>query len=840
MRAPVSWLAEYVDLPAGLDARALGDALVRVGLEVERVESAADGLSGPIVVGRVLTIEELAEFKKPIRFCTVDVGESEPRGVVCGARNFAVGDLVVVSLPGAVLPGGFAIAARPTYGRISDGMICSARELGLGDDHTGILVIPADSAHSGDSAVSALGLDDAVLDIAITPDRGYCMSVRGLAREAAVALDVAFRDIADQFVGPQALLAAYPVSIDDVAGCPQFSARAVRSLDPSAPSPAFIQRRLAQAGMRSISLAVDVTNYVMLETGQPLHAFDRAKLAGPLGVRRASGGEKLTTLDGSVRVLDADDLVVTDESGPIALAGVMGGGSTEIGSETTDIVLEAACWDAASIARTVRRHKLPSEAAKRFERGVDPQISAAALSRAVDLLITHGGAQDAGGFTVAGPGVDARTITLAVDLPSRIAGLDYSVDVVTQRLQSVGAIVSASRGVASSGPGNPGTDAVQRDILIVTPPSWRPDLTDPVDLCEEIIRLVGYDQLPSTLPTPPPGRGLSPVQRMRRSVTRALASAGYIEVLVYPFVAPEMHDLLGLGADDERRNAVRLANPISEAEPELRTSLLPGLLTTLGRNIGRGQRDVAIFESGLVFHSVNAAKRPPRLGVEGRPTDTELALLAQAIPSQPRHVAVVATGNLDRPGWWGVGRAVSWSDAIEAARVVARGAGASITTSAADRAPWHPGRCAALVCDGVTIGYAGELHPAVLERLGLPPRTCAMELDLDKFTPAEPVVAPKISPFPPVLLDLALVVDESVPAQAVIDAVREGAGELLETVRLFDVYIDSARLGPGRKSLALALRLRAPDRTLTGEEATTVRDGAVARATELTGATLRG
>ncbi|HEU5269242.1 MAG TPA: phenylalanine--tRNA ligase subunit beta, partial [Jatrophihabitans sp.] len=352
MRAPVSWIAEHVELPAGLSARQLADALIRVGLEVERVESAADGITGELVVGRVLSVEELTEFKKPIRYCLVEIGQDEPRGIVCGARNFAEGDLVAVALPGAVLPGPFPIAARQTYGRISDGMICSARELGLGDDHTGILVLPPGSAEPGDDALRRLGMRDAVLDIAITPDRSYCLSVRGLAREAAAALDVPFTDV-DAHVRLPADVTdpGYPASVTDTRGCPKFSLRAVTGLDPASPTPAFIADRLRACGMRPISLAVDVTNYVMLETGQPLHGYDLALLQGPLGVRSAEPGEKLTTLDGLARELDPDDLVITDDRGAIGLAGVMGGATTEISDGTTEVLLEAAYFEPARISR---------------------------------------------------------------------------------------------------------------------------------------------------------------------------------------------------------------------------------------------------------------------------------------------------------------------------------------------------------------------------------------------------------------------------------------------------------------------------------------------------------
>jgi phenylalanyl-tRNA synthetase beta chain len=820
MRAPVSWVAEHVDLPDGTTAREIGDALLRVGLEVERVDSASDAMSGPIVVGRVLSFaDEPQSNGKTIRWCSVDVGEAEPRGIVCGAHNFAESDLVVVALPGAVLPGGFAIGARKTYGHVSDGMICSVRELGIGDEHMGILVLAPDAGKPGDDALDVLGLRESVLDIAITPDRGYCLSVRGLAREAAAAFAVPFRDVSVTL--PPADGRAYEVTVDDPVGCDQFSARAITGLRADAVSPEWMQRRLRQCGMRPISLAVDVTNYVMLETGQPLHAFDRSKLTGPLGVRRARPGERLSTLDGAERALDPDDLVVTDDTGPIALAGTMGGSSTEIDASTADIVLEAAHWQPSSIARAVRRHKLPSEAAKRFERGVDPNVAGVALQRCVDLLVEHGGATAVDGYTVVGDGPAPIEIAITASRPGDVAGMPIDAASVVARLVQVGCAVDGD------------------DVLRVTPPTWRPDLTDPADLVEEVVRLEGYDKIPSVLPAPPAGRGLTDGQRLRQAVSRALGAAGYTEVLSSPFTAPSVHDAFGLTADDPRRQAARLVNPLSEAEPEMRTSLLPGLIATLKRNVGRGTRDVALFELGLVFLPRPDAAPPPALGVEHRPSDAEVAAMYAAVPPQPRHAAVVLTGDAERTGWWGAGRAAGWADAVQAARVVAGAARARLEIRPGDNPPWHPGRCAQLVLDGAVVGHAGELHPRVVAALDLPARTSAMELDLDAFAPPPPAPSPDVSPFPPVLLDVALVVPDAVPSADVLDALRDGAGALLESIRLFDVFADPARLGADRKSLAFSMRFRAADRTLTVDEAAVARDAAVARAAELHGAQLR-
>ncbi|MEU2421670.1 phenylalanine--tRNA ligase subunit beta [Streptomyces sp. NPDC007851] len=840
MRVPLSWLREYVDLPATETGRDVQAKLISAGLEVETVEQLGDGLKGPLVVGRVLTIEELEGFKKPIRFCTVDVGSAngtgEPQEIVCGARNFAVGDKVVVVLPGAVLPGGFSISARKTYGKTSHGMICSSDELGMGDDGThGIIVLPPET-EVGKDAIELLELVDEVLDIAVTANRGDCLSIRGVARETAIAYGLPLRDPALLDVpGPNAF--GYPVQVSDPLGCDRFTARTVTGLSPEARSPIWLQRRLQKVGMRPISLAVDVTNYVMMELGQPLHAYDRSLVQGTIGVRRAAEGEKIVTLDGVERKLHAEDLVITDDRGPIGLAGVMGGANTEIADHdaaenganaTTDVVIEAAHFDAVTIARTARRHKLSSEASRRFERGVDPQAAAAAAQRTVDLLVLlAGGTAEAGVTEVIAPSAP-HTITLAANHPDKVAGVEYGRETVVRRLQEVGC------------------DVYGQDELIVSVPSWRPDLFEQNDLAEEVIRLEGYENLPSTLPKPPSGRGLTHRQRLHRRVGRVLAGAGYVEAPNYPFVGEGVFDQLGLAADDPARRVVKLTNPLNDEEPALRTSLLPGLLGALRRNDGRGAHDLALFETGLVFHPREEQGVAGHLPVDRRPTDAELAALDAVLPEQPRHVAVVLAGAREQAGWWGRGRPAEWADAVEAGRTVAREAGVELTVRSGQYGPWHPGRCAELVvvADGAerVVGHAGELHPRVVKALGLPARTCAMELDLDAVERAGDGTpqAPHISTFPVATQDVALVVDKPVPAAEVEAALREGAGELLEAIRLFDVYVNDEQLGDGKKSLAYALRFRASDRTLTVDEASAARDAAVALAGERTGAVLRG
>jgi phenylalanyl-tRNA synthetase beta chain len=833
MRLPYSWLREVVAAGApGWDVSPLEleQALIRVGHEVEDIITLGP-VSGPVVVGRV-TGFELVAAKKPIRACTVDVGEGTDRGIVCGATNFAVGDLVVVALPGAVLPGDFQIATRTTYGRTSDGMICSAAELGVGTDHSGILVLPPGTAEPGDDAAAVLGLDDVVFDLAITPDRGYGLSVRGIAREIACAYDLNFVDPAHDPNVAWALPAegeALPVTIQPGTGVSRFSLRAVTGIDPKALSPWWMRRRLMLSGIRPISPAVDVTNYVMLELGHPMHAHDSGKIHGGFAVRFAEPGERVITLDGVDRTLEPGDVLIVDDVAVAAIGGVMGAGTTEIDDNTSDVLLEAAVWDPAAVSRTVRRLHLVSEAGRRYERWVDPAVSVAAINRASTLL-----AEIAGG-TVGSALTDWRgdparedfsppPVQMPVDLPDRVAGVVYPDGATVRRLTQIGARVVSDPGSA---------------VLTVTPPSWRPDIAQPADLVEEVLRLEGLDAVPSVLPTAPAGRGLTPGQQRRRAIGKSLALSGYVEVLPTPFLPAGVFDQWGLAADDPRRHTTAVLNPLESDRPHLATMLLPALVEALTRNVSRGFGDVALFSIAQVVQPTTQTRAIGLIPTDRRPTDAEIALLDEALPHQPVHVGVVLAGLREPRGPWGPGRAVEAADAFDAVRVMARAAGVDVDLRPAQHLPWHPGRCAEVVIDGRVIGHAGQLHPAVLERCGLPKGTCAAELDIDAMPFSAGLPSPRVSPFPAVFQDVSLVVDAEVAAQGVIDAVRDGAGDLLEDIALFDVYT-GPQIGEGRKSLTLALRFRATDRTLTEDEASAARDAGVAAAGQRFGAVLRG
>jgi phenylalanyl-tRNA synthetase beta chain len=865
MRIPLSWLREYAQVPADAAAEDVMAALVSVGFEEEAVHRPTDTLSGPVVVGQVLSVvKEPQSNGKTINWCQVRVvpegaqqtlqGEgidpSGVQGIVCGAHNFAEGDKVVVTLPGAVLPGDFRISARRTYGHLSAGMIASARELGIGEDHDGIIVLSelGLDPEIGADAMELLGLYDQAAEINVTPDRGYCFSLRGVAREYAHATGTVFTDPAAAVVVPGNESTGYAVRIEDQApiygrpGCDRFVARTVRGVDATRPTPPWMASRLRLAGIRSISLVVDISNYVMLELGQPLHFYDADRLSGDIVVRRAQPGETLKTLDAKVRKLDPEDLLITDDSGAIGIAGVMGGADTEVSAGTSTVLIESAHFDTVSIARSRRRHKLPSEASKRFERGVDWHVADIAAQRAVELLIELAGGAPDPAATDVGIEPEIPVIELPAGFAAQRIGMDFTPEQITGTLTDLGAAVHANDGG-----------------YMVTPPSWRHDLETKEDLSEEIARLVGYDQIPSRLPVAPPGRGLSRVQQQRRRVLQALADAGLTEVLSYPFVSAESNALFGpvdavfgaveadegsggFGAGAEARAAsVKLANPLSAELGFLRRSVLPGLIEVAHRNHSRGFRDLALYEAGLVFlpkEPLGTASIPP-LGE--RPSEDVLDGLYGGLPDQPLHIAALFTGHDSPAAPDHAPRTWDWADALDTVQLMADVVGIDVVVEQGTHQAFHPGRTARISTrSGVLLGFAGELHPKLLAAQDLPARTAALEVNADVLFDAAPdvIVARHLSTYPPTTQDVALVVDSGLSAQSMLKTLREGAGELLEDIALFDVYSGQG-VDEGRKSLAFALRFRADDRTLTADEASAARQAAVDLAAERHGALQR-
>ncbi|KFI51627.1 phenylalanine--tRNA ligase subunit beta [Bifidobacterium biavatii] len=862
----IDWLKDHVEVPADLTYEQLAKDLVRVGLEEEEIH--ASQVTGPIVVGYVVdATPEPQKNGKIINWCHVDCGpewnetdengNKVPRGIICGAPNMKAGEKVVVTLPGAVLPGDFKIEPRKTYGHISNGMCASERELGLGDNHDGIILLrnygftPAeyDALKPGDDAMHLLHLDQPLLEINITPDRGYAFSYRGVAREYHHSTGATFVDPAIEYgekapaaTGDPNVKPDIEVIVDDsnpihgVPGCDRYYARAVRGFNPNAHTPNWMRRRLVRAGMRSISLAVDVTNYVMLDLGQPMHAYDMDKIEGPIVVRRAREGEKLTTLDGKNHDLSTEDLLITDSpngergSRILGLAGVMGGLYGEVTADTKNILLEAAHFDQVTVARSARRHKIPSEASRRFERGVDTQLQPAAAQMAADLLSRYGDGEPSEHPADVNNVVFRRPIHFKASEVARVAGLNLDVNRISDILTDIGCRV------AGGGNGE----------FSVTAPSWRPDLNEPCDLVEEVARLVGYDEIPVTVPPAPVNGavGLTSEQRHRRQIANELAEYGMVEALSYPFIGDEEYKEFSYDADEIKRVSVEVANPLAGNRPFLRRDILPTLAGTVQLNLRRGLENISLYEIGHVYLWDPNAPAIPALPGGVKPTDEQLAALDAGLPKQPMHVAGIFTGLAENSGWLGDKRPVDWSDAVEAVRRISKLLGANLTLdqpAAADvPAQWHPGRAARVMAGDAFVGMVGELHPHVNEALGFPAHSAAFELDLDALfatLDGKPVQAKPISTFPPVKQDLAFTVADTVSADQLENVIREAAGDALESIELFDVFTGD-QIGEGLKSLAFAVVFRAPDRTLTAEDSEAIRKAIVDKAAEL-GAQLR-
>ena len=818
MKIPLSWLKEFVSLPTKVSAEDIAQAFVNVGFEIEGIDYQGKDLKGPLLVGKVLSIEELSGHKKPIRYVGLDLGSGKTRFVICGARNFKVNDLVVVAVPGAVLPGNFAIAARETYGKVSDGMICSAKELGISDEHAGIIVLPEGKV--GSDAIKLLEIADVIFDVAINPDRGYAMSVRGLARELSASLKCKYTDPAtnvqvkklNAIKSPKAI----GVKIEDKTGADQICIRTLDQVNTKISSPIWMQRRLEKCGMRSISLAVDITNYVMLELGQPLHAFDADVITGGLRVARANKFSKLVTLDKVERKLSADNLLICDTNSALALAGTMGGLASEVTSQTTKIALEAAHFDPISIARNSRFHKLSSEASRRMERNTDPALTEIASARAAQLLMDLAGAKYLGS-SFAGLAIKPRKIKISVEKVCELIGAKYTLKQVKDALILIGCKVTGSG-----------------SIITIEVPTWRPDLSSTADFAEEIARLVGYDQIPLRLPIGKSGAKLSTMQNRKRQIALMLANQGYTEVINYPFVNQELVDALGFTGD--RAKSFKLANPMSEDFPLLRTHLLPGLLTTLSRNINRGAKDLALFEIGSVFRNISPLGKVVLPTTERKPSQKVIDSIYSSVPNQMLFVAGVSCGEKYLSSWQGEGSRFEWSDAVSKAAEIIESTGNKYEITGTDLAPWHPGRCAEFKVAGKVVAHAGELHPRVIATLNLPARTCAFAVILNELPEAKLGAAPRIWNMPAAVQDIALVVSKNVLASDVEDSLRIGAGELLESISLFDRY---DQIGDEKVSLAFTLTFRAADRTLTAEEVSGYRDEAVKRAGKDCGAVLR-
>jgi phenylalanyl-tRNA synthetase beta chain len=816
MRAPLSWIKEFVEIPASVTADQISDGLIRVGFEVEEIIKQGADLTGPLKFAKVLSIEEITEFKKPIRYVGLDCGEGETRYVICGATNFAVGDLVVAALPGAILPGEFKIGARETYGKTSNGMICSGRELGISDDHAGILVFAEGEVTIGADAIDVLQINDVIFDVAVNPDRGYALSIRGIAREVASSLDLKFTDPVNALRGLKFAETGKGVTakIGEKSSASVFYVRTLSNFDPKATTPIWMRRRIEKMGMRSISLVVDVTNYVMLELGQPLHAFDKSKIKGGLTIKLAGKAQKFKTLDGVERTLDPNDLMVCDDEQPLALAGTMGGLSSEISETTTDIALEAVHFCEVCIARNSRRHKLSSEASRRLERSVDPSLAEFASARFVQLLTAHSSAKHVA-TVVDGEPIYAPLVTIDPAYVSKTLGFDIPAKKVAEVLRVIGC-------------------DVDEKSFTIDPPSWRADLLTAADFTEEVARMIGYDKIPSVLPPRPLHATLTPTQKRRRAVATMLASRGLAEVQTFPFTNQATIDSMGFVG--ERAATYKVANPMSEEFPLMRVHLVPGLIEVAQRNISRGAKDFAIFEMGSIFRSDQKLVPAISPDLSKRPSKTIIDEIFASVPPQGYHVAGLLVGKTENENWQGKARSYNWQDAISYAQDVLALCNLEWTVARSDLAPWHPGRCAELIVNGKAVAHAGELHPRIVSAYGLPERSVAFAVALSALPDSALVRPTTVGTMPAAVQDVALIVESNVSAADIEGALRAGAGDLLESITLFDRY---DKIGDGKISLAFTLVFRAQDRTLTGEEVSAMREAATAVAAAKFGAVVR-
>lgn len=797
MRVPLSWIREFA--PVEAPPATVADALNELGLIVDAVDVPGRDIGG-VVAARVVEVRDHPEADR-LTLVDVDAGRGDTAQVVCGARNLSPGDVVPLAPPGATLPGGIELERRKIRGQLSEGMLCSARELGLGDDHEGILHLPA-AAELGSDVREVLGLDDAVFDLDITPNRPDAMSVVGVARDLAAKLGASFDAHAPAPApgGPAAAETA-TVEVIDPDRCPRYLA--MTGTVAMGPSPAWMARRLTLAGMRPISNVVDVTNYVLLERGQPLHAFDHDRLGGGgIRVRVAREGETITTLDGVERELGPEDLLICDaDDVPQAIAGIMGAARGEVGDATARVLLESAYFTPPGILLTSKRLGLRTESSARFERGVDPNGVDVAARRAWELLEDVAGATTGEGAVDVYPAPVAREhVVLRTHRVNDVLGTGLTSGEIAAHLQSI------HMGVQ-----------VQGETMVVEVPTFRPDVEREIDVVEEVARLHGYNRVERTLPRASGHVGrLSGEQRERRLVADTLAGLGLSEAMTLSLLAPRDLEAAGHAAV-----GIEVENPLRVDESLLRPAVLPGLLRSVAFNAAHGLADVRLFEVGHVFHA------PPG---------------ERLLPEEREHVAGALAGSVrrrphedDRPV--DVHDAVGLVEAMVGALRLA-----DWSLEPAQRPGFHPGRCAAVFVDGSEAGVVGAVAPEVVGAMELPETVVAFELDVDRLVAASRRIRRHVSPsrFPASWIDLAFAVPLEEPARSVEGTLRAAGGDVLEDVALFDVFESEEALGAGRRSLAFRLRFRAADRTLTDDEVAELRSSCIRAVEQRHRAELRG
>ncbi|MBS1880675.1 MAG: phenylalanine--tRNA ligase subunit beta [Actinobacteria bacterium] len=809
MRVPYSWLREYCD--PGMTPAELADRLVMTGTEVERIDVVGPPRPEGFVVGKVEAAEQHPDADR-LRVCSVDVGDGATRTIVCGAPNVAAGQTVAVALPGARMPGGEKLRKAKLRGVASEGMILAADELEVGEDHEGTLVLD-DALLAGTPLTAVIPLAEPVLEIEVTPNRSDCFGLFGVAREvhavtgAALGPEPWAEDVVAVGAGEVGELASVTVEVPEL--CPRFTARAFVEVE-LGPSPLWLQQRLSAAGQRPINNVVDITNYVMLLTAQPLHAYDLDRIpGGELIVRAATAGEKVTTLDGAEHTLDAETVLICDREQPTGIAGIMGGQVSEVSPETTRVLLEAANWNGTNILRTSRLLGLRSEASARFEKQLHPELAMRAQRIASRLLVELCDAK-----LVPGTIDVAASPPPAITLPLRAARVRGLLGMEIAQEDQIAYLERLGFGVAVEGD----------DLAVTVPPDRHHDVTREVDLIEEVARVHGLDEhLPTTLPAVGERVGrLSRPQRLRRRAEDSLRDLGFDQIVSWSFTDPGEAERLRIPADDLRAKPVRLANPLSEEQSAMRTTLLGSLLDSAARNAARGAQRVALYELGSVY-----LEEPPPAA--GGPLAGDFPGERAAPVREPLRIGAIALGSLAPASWRGAAVPADFFALKGVAEALAGQLRVELGFAPGEQPFLHPGRTAAVSVGGAAAGWLGEVHPLVCRAWDVP-AAVAFELE------AAPLLAAStageegyedVTTFPAALRDIAVVVAEEVPAERVRATVLAAGGELLRSARVFDLY-EGEQLGEGRKSLALGLELRAPDRTLTDDEVDGVRDAIVA------------
>ncbi len=807
MKVPISWLKEYVAID--MSAAELADRLALTGTEVERVLHVGlpvdDGNLDRFVVGRVKKKGAHPNADK-LTLCEVEVGDGKVEQIVCGAKNFKEGDRTAVCLPGGTLPDGRKLEAAVIRGVESRGMMCSESELGLSSESAGIMILPED-APVGTRLVDYIPFSDEVLELEITPNRPDCLSVYGIAREVAAITGAALAPEPTQDVEPRggdSIEELITITVDDGELCPRYGARLIAGVR-VAPSPTWLKARIVAAGMRPVNNVVDITNYVMWTLGEPMHAFDLAKIAGPsLNARRAGKGEKITTIDGTERKLDQNMLVIADATKPTAIAGIMGGAGSEVSDETTDILLEAANFNGPNVMKTEMALGLRSESSTRFEKGLDAEVVPKALAMASRMMVELcSGRLVPGEYDIYAEPRSEQAIHLREEKVTSLLGIvvpGAEIEAILSRLD----FESHREG----------------DSLHVTVPSFRADVEREVDLIEEIVRVFGYELIPPTLPSDVRVMGgLSPYQSAERKIALALTAAGINEAITYTFIAPDFADRLRLADDDSRRQVVKLANPLSIDQSVIRTLMLPSLLMSVATNLSMRNPDVNIFELGRTYHTVAGEK----------------------LADERRTVAGCLCGSLRGESWMHAGRETDYFTGKGIVEAVFSSVKGSFSVERCDEPFLHPGKSAYVVIDGKRAGYMGEVHPLVLEAFDIDKPVVAFEILEDALiaSSAGIVIFEDLLTFPASFQDIAVVVDEQTAAEEIIRVVREAGAPLLRGARVFDTYTGD-QVGEGKKSIALGLEFRSPERTLTDEDVDGARAAILAALGERLGATLRG